>query len=403
MLVESEELNGDNAAAFGPPTSNEIDDGTDERGLFWNPEALELMIRELASFQRHCRIVEVQNDAFGVVNAEVLSLGKGVDTASLGTSPKIHHGDGAPLLSLSWSIIGKDPDTTMPAEPPTTTSSREDAAIESLTEVLRRLETGDVHLGKLRQLKGLLDVARLRLGGYLDDDSKTVTEDEETLAPTDDEDDLDEPKRRKPQTRNTPAKRTCLVIKKDLRDAKRRRDDPLEHVVEFLDDQKKFRRSLVEPIQAVIEAVTLADDATLIEADPSVIESTVVEEDDGGHEEEKRSSPEEDSDKPFGRFSVLPPEVTVAIAAQLNAGELGRLECCCRAARGVPGVVEMAVLRVKRFQYGVTTLPLLHRDTWPKVLQRWEWTRSSRSLSTRMDGVAKAFDSLALDLSLHGP
>ena len=66
-------------------------------------------------------------------------------------------------------------------------------------------------------------------------------------------------------------------------------------------------------------------------------------------------------------------------------------------ARGTPGLVELAILRVKRRHYGVATLPLLARETWPRVLQRWEWTRSSRSLSKRMDGVAAALDSLALD------
>ena len=99
----------------------------------------------------------------------------------------------------------------------------------------------------------------------------------------------------------------------------------------------------------------------------------------------------------LGALSGLPPEVAVDVVSRLNAAELGRLEATCRGARGTPGLVELAILRVKRRHYGVATLPLLARETWPRVLQRWEWTRSSRSLSKRMDGVAAALDSLALD------
>ena len=32
-----------------------------------------------------------------------------------------------------------------------------------------------------------------------------------------------------------------------------------------------------------------------------------------------------------------------------------------------------------------------------RILQRWEWTRSSRSQSTRMDNVAAALQSISLD------
>jgi len=96
----------------------------------------------------------------------------------------------------------------------------------------------------------------------------------------------------------------------------------------------------------------------------------------------------------FGHLGLLPPEVTLAILAQLNGAELGRLEATCRAARGSPGVVEFAVRHVKRHQYAVHDLPLLKRETYPFLVNRWEWTRSSKSVDTRTDEVAAALQSL---------
>mmetsp|Transcript_3271 Transcript_3271/g.4535 ORF Transcript_3271/g.4535 Transcript_3271/m.4535 type:complete len:465 (+) Transcript_3271:136-1530(+) len=104
-----------------------------------------------------------------------------------------------------------------------------------------------------------------------------------------------------------------------------------------------------------------------------------------------------DPNPSLGQLGNFPPEVLLAIVATLNARELGRFECCCRATRGTPGIVDLAVLRIKRFQYGVKSLPLLSRETWPKVLQRWEWTRSSRSLTTRIDGVVAILRTTSID------
>lgn len=96
----------------------------------------------------------------------------------------------------------------------------------------------------------------------------------------------------------------------------------------------------------------------------------------------------------FGLLSHLPLEVTLAVISMLNGSELGRLECCCRTARGSPGLVQVAILLVKRHQYGVKRLPLLKRETYPFLVNRWEWTRSSRSLTTRTDEVARALKAL---------
>lgn len=96
----------------------------------------------------------------------------------------------------------------------------------------------------------------------------------------------------------------------------------------------------------------------------------------------------------LGKIGLLPPEVALALLSMLNGSDLGRLECCCRATRGSPGFVEIAVLLIKRQQYGVTEMPLLKRETYPHLVCRWEWTRSSKSVSTRTDEVAAALESL---------
>ena len=101
---------------------------------------------------------------------------------------------------------------------------------------------------------------------------------------------------------------------------------------------------------------------------------------------------------PFGDLENLPAEVALDIVSRLNAKELGRLECTCRGARGTPGLVELAVLRVKRHDYAIP-IPTT-RENWPQVVQRWEWTNSSRSISTRMDEVAATLDSLDMSFSL---
>ena len=101
---------------------------------------------------------------------------------------------------------------------------------------------------------------------------------------------------------------------------------------------------------------------------------------------------------PFGDLEALPAEVALDIVSRLNAKELGRLECTCRGARGTPGLVELAVLRVKRHDYAIP-IPTT-RENWPQVVQRWEWTNSSRSISTRMDEVAATLDSLDMSFSL---
>ena len=79
------------------------------------------------------------------------------------------------------------------------------------------------------------------------------------------------------------------------------------------------------------------------------------------------------------------------------AKELVRLEVTCRGARGGAGLVELAVLRVER-DYAIP-IPTT-RENWPQVVQRWEWTNSSRSISTRMDEVAATLDSLDMSFSL---
>ena len=56
------------------------------------------------------------------------------------------------------------------------------------------------------------------------------------------------------------------------------------------------------------------------------------------------------------------------------------------------------VLRVKRHDYAIP-IPTT-RENWPQVVQRWEWTNSSRSISTRMDEVAATLDSLDMSFSL---
>ena len=61
-------------------------------------------------------------------------------------------------------------------------------------------------------------------------------------------------------------------------------------------------------------------------------------------------------------------------------------------------MVELAVLRVKRHDYAIP-IPTT-RENWPQVVQRWEWTNSSRSISTRMDEVAATLDSLDMSFSL---
>ena len=101
---------------------------------------------------------------------------------------------------------------------------------------------------------------------------------------------------------------------------------------------------------------------------------------------------------PFGDLEALPAEVALDIVSRLNAKELGRLEVTCRGARGTPGLVELAVLRVKRHDYAIP-IPTT-RENWPQVVQRWEWTNSSRSISTRMDEVAATLDSLDMSFSL---
>ena len=101
---------------------------------------------------------------------------------------------------------------------------------------------------------------------------------------------------------------------------------------------------------------------------------------------------------PFGDLENLPAEVALDIVSRLNAKELGRLEVTCRGARGTPGLVELAVLRVKRHDYAIP-IPTT-RENWPQVVQRWEWTNSSRSISTRMDEVAATLDSLDMSFSL---
>ena len=101
---------------------------------------------------------------------------------------------------------------------------------------------------------------------------------------------------------------------------------------------------------------------------------------------------------PLGDLEDLPAEVALDIVSRLNAKELGRLEVTCRGARGTPGIVELAVLRVKRHDYAIP-IPTT-RENWPQVVQRWEWTNSSRSISTRMDEVAATLDSLDMSFSL---
>ena len=340
-------------------------------------------------------------------------------------------------------------------------------AYRSISEVLRRLENGELEAPQVRRLAVLLEAAQVRVSGFVAKETalKTVTETEDEDSDDDEdgmarglrslttlEDDVPAARRRKvsseaPLQDGHNRKRTCALkkLERPPRDAKRRR---ARSEVSLSDDEENppvlFRKKTIRRDDDECKSFNEKnfydndDDDTLDELSVGVVSNATttkknlenaellsltdchIEDDDDDaasettcfldekEEEEPRTEEEKapglKKEEPsrnisLGKLSCLPPEVTVAIFAKLNAGELGRLECCCRATRGSPGLVDLAVLRVKRFQYGVKTLPLLNRETWPKILQRWEWTRSSRSLSTRMDGVAAAFDSLALDLA----
>eukprot|EP00635_Sarcinochrysidales_sp_CCMP3193_P009659 CAMPEP_0118913800 /NCGR_PEP_ID=MMETSP1166-20130328/14442_1 /TAXON_ID=1104430 /ORGANISM="Chrysoreinhardia sp, Strain CCMP3193" /LENGTH=391 /DNA_ID=CAMNT_0006853365 /DNA_START=78 /DNA_END=1253 /DNA_ORIENTATION=+ len=350
-------------------------------------------------------------------------------------------------------------------------------AHRSLSEVLRRLDSGELRSDRLRRLAGLVDVARLRLN--YDEELKTVTEDEETLPDEDmeepcvtplkhrgakrpfvkmlepskrrrareDQDDDDQQlgpddnadvpvgKKRAPEESTSVSKimrkhdddgdnapTTSRGPSKGRQQGEKKKNDDQDDDQDDQDEavDRRRRRSPVDDDDDDDRQTDASSDVTNVAETPrreeeeeeeeegepdddahDAVVAAVVEEEDLAHDEEDANEEEEAaSSSPqvlaLGKLSALPPEVALAVAAQLNAAELGRLECCCRAARGTPGLVELAILRVKRFQYGVQTLPVLSRETWPKVLQRWEWTRSSRSLSTRMDGVAAAFENLDL-------
>lgn len=189
-------------------------------------------------------------------------------------------------------------------------------------------------------------------------------------------------------------KQMCAVSSEDdgilTREAKRRRgrgDDPMP----------KCQRKHPDPL-TVEEASTDEEDVGLAcrgdERQTSEQEKPVETPADETPTPETQLAPQKPRLAAFGRLGMLPTEVALAILSKLNGAELGRLECSCRAARGTPGLVEFAVLHVKRHQYGVTELPLLKRQTYPLLLCRWEWTRSSKSVSTRTDEVAAALQSL---------
>lgn len=189
-------------------------------------------------------------------------------------------------------------------------------------------------------------------------------------------------------------KQMCAVSSEDdgilTREAKRRRgrgDDPMP----------KCQPVHPDPL-TVEEASTDEEDVGLAcrgdERQASEQDQPLEEAPDEPPTSETQLTPQKPRLAAFGRLGTLPTEVALAILSKLNGAELGRLECSCRAARGTPGLVEFAVLHVKRHQYGVTELPLLKRETYPRLVCRWEWTRSSKSVSTRTDEVAAALQSL---------
>ncbi|KAJ8614211.1 hypothetical protein CTAYLR_001115 [Chrysophaeum taylorii] len=287
------------------------------------------------------------------------------------------------------------------------------AAEEGVEHVLALLKGGRLDAVEAREplvrLLGLCDAVRAQL-----DRPAAVTEDEEdttiaALLLDDDDDDESEPKRRRSDGVVTPVqpiprKRTggfsedeaVAQIKKMCvsREAKRRRgrdDEPVGKCQKLpeedtdderrQDDQKRPPRRLDSDETAPRDADSDDDDSEA-EAEDETTESSPA--------PPKPSS----SSRAFGALSLLPAEVTLSVLSKLNGAELGRLECSCRAARGSPGLVEIAVLHVKRHQYGVQNLPLLRRENWPFLVNRWEWTRSSKSVSTRTDEVAAALQSL---------
>lgn len=256
------------------------------------------------------------------------------------------------------------------------------AASDGVAAVLGLVEAGEVSAGdpSLKRLAALCEAVQ----ALVPKEEVAVTEDEQTTisALLDDEDD----------------DASMSLALKRLATGDRRHEDGT--VTPLAPKPRGAKRGCLESafsedeFAGQIDRMCAVTDAALLRE----TKRTRRQEDENGEEEKEDDEPP--PPRPpraclgLGSLSHLPLEVTLAVISMLNGAELGRLECCCRTACGSPGLVQVAILLVKRHQYAVKRLPLLKRETYPFLVNRWEWTRSSRSLTTRTDEVARALKAL---------